>query len=210
MKKKPLKYIILFSALGFIFYNSVYFRSLDDFRAENTGNSFDATAYSKRFFDEERQKIAAIEIGTFLDSLNANFESYLPNKGKKLGISHDFYFMVKGSGSVQSISEENISLSVEDTPMPISIATDFIYGNTVREASGMAKIGDFQNTMDFNMISVELNKLIREEVIPPVIAEVREGDEISFKGAVKISDKDADYGRLRIIPLLLTIKKKSN
>lgn len=207
--KKTVKNIIFLLVLGFVLYNSVYFRSLDDFRAENTENNFDAAAFSQRFFEEQRQKVPAVEIGAFLDSLNNNFENYLPANGEKLGISHDYYFMVQGTGTVQSISEENINLSLENNPMPINIATDFIYGNALREASEMAKIGDFQNTMDFNTISIELNKLIREEVIPPFKNQVKEGDQVSFKGALKVSDKNSNYGPLRIIPLVLRIKKNN-
>ncbi|MDT0677635.1 DUF2291 family protein [Autumnicola musiva] len=206
--KKPLKTVLFVLIFGFVLYNSVYFKSLEDFRSEVKVKEFDAAGYSLDFIENRRETISAIPVEKFLDSLNSNFKGYVPT-GKKLGISHNYYFMVAGSGIVESISEENISVILSND-RKIDIATGFIYGNAVREASEMAKIGDFQNTMDFNTISIELNKLIRSEVVKPVKSDVKQGNVLQFKGALKINDRNPDYGKLRIIPIMLNTKKNKN
>ncbi len=75
--------------------------------------------------------------------------------------------------------------------MMIKLATEFIYGNAIRDASGLVDVKDFPNTMDLNNISEELNKMVRKTVLPPFKTAVKKGDKIIVTGAIEI--KKATY-----------------
>ena len=65
-----------------------------------------------------------------------------------------------------------VTLRDDTTTFVRTIATEFIFGNAVRDATGLININEFKNTMDFNNVSAELNRIIREKVLPqfkPVI-----------------------------------------
>ena len=69
--------------------------------------------------------------------------------------------------------------------MTAKLATEFIYGNAIRDASGLVDVKDFPNTMDLNNISEELNKMVRKTVLPPFKTAVKKGDKIIVTGAMK-------------------------
>jgi predicted lipoprotein len=46
----------------------------------------------------------------------------------------------------------------------LEIDTKFIFGNAIRDASGLVKLTDFKTTAEFNKISESLNTIIREKL----------------------------------------------
>ncbi len=60
---------------------------------------------------------------------------------------------------VLSVNENNVMLLVGD--QIVEIETEFIFGNAVRDASGLIKINDYDKTSDFNLISETINDKIR-------------------------------------------------
>lgn len=205
--KKPIKYLIAVFLIGVALYNAVYFEALDERNTAQMKGVFDPDAFAKDFMETKLVGLPALKAEEFLESLDNELVKFTEEKGRKLGISNDYYFIVEGNAAVMAIKEENVRIKLErENESQFSIATDFIFGNTVREASGMAKIGDFQNTMDFNTISVAVNKQVRTSIIPPFLAKVKEGDNIYFKGAVEVNTKNPDLENLRVVPLILEIK----
>ena len=132
------------------------------------------------------------------------FMDKLSLKIKKLGISNDYYFIIDGNATVIAIEDENVLIALNDnSEQQIRIATDFIFGNAIRDGSGIADIGNFQNTMDFNNISVELNNIVRDSIVPKFKEKVKEGDALYFKGAVKVNTKHPNLQELKVIPLII-------
>jgi predicted lipoprotein len=110
-------------------------------------------------------------------------------------------------GIVTDINEDDITLQVklDDSLMALKLATEFIYGNAIRDASGLVDVKDFPNTMDLNNISEELNKMVRKTVLPPFKAAVKKGDKILVTGAIEIHKEHIKWNELEIIPVQLQI-----
>ena len=87
----------------------------------------------------------------------------------------------------------------------VKVATEFIYGNAIRDASGLVEVKDFPNTMDLNNISEELNKTVRKTVLPPFKTAVKKGDKIIVTGAIEIHKEHIKWNELEIIPVQLQI-----
>ncbi|MBM1105861.1 DUF2291 family protein [Aurantibacter crassamenti] len=205
---KAIKYVVSIIIIGLALYNSVYFKPLDEVKKTQSEGVFDAALYAKDFVENKISSVEAFNAGTLLDELKIDLNKTTSEKGKKLGISNDYYFTVEGEAIVLAIEAENVVVKIKDgSEDEMNIATDFIFGNTIREATVAAEIGDYQNTMDFNNISVELNNSIRDNIIPPFVSKVKAGDEIYFKGAVKVNVKSPSIEKLRIVPLVLNIKQ---
>jgi len=155
----------------------------------------------------KKESLPAIKANEFLLDAAKDVKSYAEQKGKKLGISNDYNFIVEGNATVVSIEEENVIVELnENREQKIKIATDFIFGNAIRDGSALADIGTFQNTMDFNNISVELNNIVRETIVPSFVKTAKEGDSLYFKGAAKVNIKNPDLKVLRVIPMILKLK----
>mgnify|MGYP003669391354 FL=1 len=205
--KKPIKYLLITLLAGVALYNSVYFEPLNERNTAQKKGVFDPDAFAKKFMETKLIELPGMEAGQFIKALQHDLMQFTAEKGRKMGISHDYYFIVEGSGKVLDIGPENVLIKIEGGAEPeLRIATDFIFGNAIREGSGMANIGDYQNTMDFNSISVAVNNRVRTDIVPPFLKKVEDGDNIYFKGAVEVNTKNPDLQNLRIIPLILDIK----
>ncbi|MBD1261385.1 DUF2291 family protein [Maribacter polysiphoniae] len=205
--KKPLTYFLIALILGIVAYNSVYIKKLDDVKKEQTKATFDAKTYANDFFNSKLETVSSTAAADFLNNIKADVKGYSEENGNKLGISTDYYFIIDGNASVVEIEDEYILVTLDDDHQKMKIATDFIFGNAIREGTQMAHIGDYQNTMDYNNISVESNNIVRETILPPFIQKVKKSDSLYFKGAVRLNTKKPKFEDLRVIPLVLKIKK---
>jgi predicted lipoprotein len=89
----------------------------------------------------------------------------------------------------------------------LSVALEYIFGNAVRDASGLIDVNDFSNTMDFNNISDEINKIIKERVVPPFKTNVAEGELVEFVGALELNRGNVNLDLIEMIPVKLAIKE---
>lgn len=204
---KPIKYLIIAFIAIVCVYNSIYFEELDTIKKAQTDAAFDAKNYASAFFKSDIETLSSTDAAAFLQNINTDLKGYSEANGNKLGISNDYYFIIDGNAIVRSIEEEYVVVELSKDQQKLKIATDFIFGNAIREGTQMANIGDYQNTMDYNSISVELNAIVRETVVPPFIQKVQELDDIYFKGAVKVNTKKQKIENLRVIPMILKINK---
>lgn len=203
---KLLKYSIIGIIILIAGYNSVTLSPLDEVKKSQNDAVFNARAYAENFMSNDITSLPAIDVTEFLSQISEDLNGYTEQYGKRLGISDAYNFILQGTGTVSSIEEEYVTLTLENEKS-IHIATDFIFGNAIRDGSAMADIGDYQNTMDFNSISVELNNIVREEIVPPFVKKVAVGDVVLFKGAVTVDVTDPRLDSLKLIPLLLKINE---
>ncbi|WP_067037336.1 DUF2291 family protein [Allomuricauda sp. CP2A] len=199
---KVLKYSILVVVLGLALYASVNIKPLDEIKKSKSDLTFNAASYASDFMANKIETLPAINASDFLGNISDELENYTEQKGKKLGISDEYNFIIEGEARIAAIEEEYITVLLEEN-QELRIATEFIFGNAIRDGSGMANINDYQNTMDFNSISVELNNIVRETVVPPFKKNAKIGDALYFKGAVTIDIADPQINGIKVIPLII-------
>jgi len=64
--------------------------------------------------------------------------------------------------------------------------------------------------MDFNMVSVAINKQIRENIIPQLVGRAIIGQKIEFVGAVEVNEENMENLILRIILVQSTASNDRN
>lgn len=198
--KKIIKYSILVIIIAIALYNSATLTPLDQIRQTKSDTAFNAKAYATAFMSNKIEDLPAINASVFIDNISNNLMNYCVENGKKLGISDEYNFIIEGDAKVTAIEDEYILVVLEDDE-EVQLATDFIFGNAIRDGSGMALIDDYQNTMDFNSISVELNNIVRETLVPSLKEKAKIGDPLYFKGAVKVDVGKPKIKELKVIPL---------
>ena len=206
--KKAIRYIVVLFLLAVVAYNSVYFRKLDAVMAGTT--SFNASKYAVLFWDKKLTPalVNAVEIGELLSLLQSDKKKAFTDHSHALGIGNIKYFLVKAQGKVKSVDENQVVVQVVSTfqKPEVNLATEYIFGNAVRDASGTIDINEFANSMDFNNVAAEINKIIREKIIPPFKAKVKTGDQIEFVGAIELNKEHLNLSKLEVIPISLKIK----
>jgi len=203
--QKQIKYIIGFIIGAIVLYNSVYFIPLDEKKASEKTSTFDVESFVDELWDQQLQPAfdSAVSFSTLISKLQEKPLETFKSHGLSLGIGNIAYFKVKGEGTVITVNENNVLVQVDDRL--VEIETEFVFGNAIRDASGLIKINDFDKTSDFNAISEAINQKVREEVIPYFRQNVKEGDTIQFHGAIELNKAHLHLDSPEIIPVSLAI-----
>jgi predicted lipoprotein len=205
--KKLLKYTAGIILMVVLAYNSVYFRKLDAMKASSS--KFDAKAFARNYFNNKLipSLSVAVEINQLISLLESNKEQTFERYGHALGIGNIRYFLVKGEGQITSINENDITIlaKADTATKSICIATEFVFGNAIRDASGKIDINEFSNTMDFNSVSSEINKIVRAKVLPAFKASVKKGNTVQFAGAVELNKEHLNVDDIELMPAQLKI-----
>ncbi len=200
--KKSIKYGLGILVILVVLFFSFRIEKLDEYKAAKTAYVFDATSYAQDVWNEKMSAVInnAPEIVSLVELLKTNREKAFEDFGRKLGISKTWYFMAQGEGVVDSVMEESLLVDIGDNKT-IQLATSFIFGNAVRDASGVVNIDDFINMTDFNNVSVALNKLVKEEVANELKNSAKPGMKLQFAGAIELNEENTDLNAIRVIPV---------
>jgi predicted lipoprotein len=208
--KRKYKYIPALLILGLLLSRSCYFERLDKAKEQVQTGSFDPAAYARDFWDKKLMKNLdrAVDAQALLELLHTDIQQAREKYGRTLGISDVCYLLLSGQGKVVSMNEDGVFVSIEspESEPDIVITTSFIFGNAVRDASGLVEPGEFPNSRDFNNVSEEINKIVTTQVIPCFLEKVKEGTTVRFVGAAQVSQDEPEIHPLYVIPILLEIE----
>jgi len=203
--KKEIKYTIWVIVVLFLAYNSIYFKKLSEVKASD--KKFDAAAYAKGLYAKlPGITEKAIAFDQLVNEVNADKAKAFADYGHALAIGSTRFFMVKGSGVVKQLNESDVMLATTANNN-LRIATEFVFGNAVRDASGQVNLNDFTNTVDLSNISSEVDKIIRADVLPPFKSTVKKGDKVDFAGAVELNQEHLNLDDVELIPVSLSVGK---
>jgi predicted lipoprotein len=209
--KQPIRCAVLVVLIATVVYNSIYFKRLDEVKSGKT--VFNAAKYADKFWTSKLVPATskAIEIGELTTLLKTQKDKAFAYYSHALGIGNIKFFLVKGRGNVESVGENQVMVKVESAfeQPELNIATEYIFGNAVRDASGSIDINEFSNSMDFNNVSAEINKIIREKVVPEFKAKVKKGDIVEFSGAIELNQEHLDLRKIEVIPVSCKIINKN-
>ena len=138
--------------------------------------------------------VSIIAMGLILISSMSAYEySYY---GRTLGIGAPYSMAVKGEGTVKAADGETITLAEDG----ITLRTSMIFGNSVREASGFFGIDDYENTMDFNLISSDINSRLEESFAGRGFVP---GQKIRYAGVMDVDPRKPLPSAFEVIPVKL-------
>ena len=194
MKRKHVFYTVFLGALLLLLGSSVEFRSLQAKRAEERAERFNPAQYARDFWDQRLDGVlgTALNAEQLIGLFNRDMEAAI-GKGQTLGRSRVHAYLLKGEGEIVSLRKDGLCVSVADPPSDPEIlicAGSFISGNAVRDGSGLIDVSIFSDTMKFNKISFELNKIVVQEVIKPFQDKgPRVGMTVRFVGAAEVAEE---------------------
>lgn len=209
-----MKKTIIYTTVGaifavFILYNSIYFMSLSERNKQIKAQKFDPTDAVNTFWEDvNAQKIEneAVDVADFREQLSDNPQDLIKTKGKTLGIGAPYSVLIKGKARIKEVDEEFIKLDIDDVTDYV-IRIKYIFTNTVREASGYFNLDEFETTMDFNLVAIEINNRIIQQTVAPVASQLLPNTYIEFVGAVDLNPNKQAAKSLEIIPINLNIEK---
>ncbi len=217
--KKTSRWVLV--GLGLLLlWGSVDLQNLEQRRARMKASQFDAAHYARDFWDAGLPKMLdqSSEARSLVHLFNTDMDRAI-EQGQTLGESRVHAYLLQGSGSIVAVDKKGIVLKLADSDPGalIRISTGlFISGNAIRDASGLVDVSTFSDTMKFNRISTEINKIVVTEVIKPFLTESpTPGQRIRFIGAAEVAEdatEETPFGRkdghdhlLSIVPIRLAV-----
>ena len=176
-----------------------------DQRASQYEAAFDAAQFAETFWSERLvpSLCDAPDARAVLAAFDKDPQVARNTLGRKFGIGRARLFLLRGSGTVVDIDRNRIGVALQaGTAEPdVMLHTGLLFGNAVRDASGLLDPSDFSNSQYFNDISTELNRLVEARVIPKAKEICLPGRTIHFAGCAEISDDEHHFRPLKLIIL---------
>ena len=89
------------------------------------------------------------------------------------------------------------------SPAQVIIEIGPVFGNAIRDGSGLLDVSDFANAQDFNAISAEINRRVEEQVFPVLAANATVGATVHFVGGVDVADSEGAPSSLNLVPVII-------
>jgi predicted lipoprotein len=202
--KTVFKYIVAIVIVLTLAYYSVDIKNLEEVKEQQLRAKFNASQYARNFWDNRLNNILgqAIDVGELIKLFNTNMPEAVRSYGKAPGVSRVYAYLLKGQGKIVNIGKDFIDVSIAE---PLSVADiristgNYIPGNAVRDASGLVDVSQFSDTMKFNEISGEINKIVVKEVITPFLEKnPKTGQSLIFFGSTQAAQDETEermFGR---------------
>jgi predicted lipoprotein len=172
--------------------------------------AFNAAEFAKTFWHERLMKSLdqAADASTVIAAMAENPQKAREKFGRTVGISSSCFYFLRGSGRVVSVKAKGVGLSLKETGDDVEflLPTGLLFGNTVRDATGLLDASAFPNSQHFNDISAELNRIVEAQVLPALKEQAAVGRRIQLVGCVEVGEDERDARPLKVIPVSVTVE----
>jgi predicted lipoprotein len=182
-------------------------RSLKALRATQAAAQFNANDFVSSFWAEKLLPATAqaADAAKVLDAIAVEPRKVREQFGRTVGVSSSYFLFVRGAGRVVNVSEDSIGLAVRSTGevADISVPLGLVFGNAVRDGTGLLDASSYPNAQEFNDISAALNSIVETNVLPQLQRMAAVGKQIQFAGCVEVGDEEQDLKPLKLVPVFV-------
>jgi predicted lipoprotein len=194
-----------FAALGLHFFPLFHVVPLQTARQQAADAAFNAEAFVESFWNEQllQARAQAIEADQLVAALREN-PAAASKLGRQLGMSRATSYFVSGTGRIVCVSPEAVSIALHggsDDDAVVVIETGPVFGNAIRDGSGLLDVSAFPNSRDFNAISTAINRRVEDDVLPALRSKAAVGSTVRFLGCAEVDDPASGVSPLRVVPI---------
>lgn len=178
--------------------------SLEEVRQKQAADQFDAVEFVSEFWAQSLMPRAegAVHLPVLIASHSADAKDAVAKFGNRLGVSAKAFYLVSVTGTITSLDDAIIEVAVDDmADQIVLIERGPVFGNTVRDASGLLDIGNFENTQQFNSISAQLNLVVERQVLPLFADSAQVGQQVKLVGGIELADGSPAPKALYLTPV---------
>ncbi len=192
-------------AVVFWFFPAFHIVSLKQARAAKELATFNAADFAARFWSERLVPALskAADAQTVLAALANDPKSAATNYGRTPGVSDTVFYFMRGTGTVVSVEARGVGVSLRGAgaEADLLLKTGLLFGNTVRDATGLMTASEFPNSHEFNDVSTALNRIVESRVIPLLKTNAAVGRPLRFVVCAEVGEDDAGERPLKVIPV---------
>ena len=180
--------------------------SLKGAQEEAAAALFDAADYVEAFWQGPLLEAApqAVDAQDLLAAFDEDFVATASRYGHRLGLSGHSSYLVSGNGEIVAADDMEVSIALQaGGPVQVVIEIGPVFGNAIRDGSGLLDVSDFANAQDFNALSAEINRRVEEQVLPLLQANAAVGRTVRFVGGVEVGDSGGAPASLTLVPVVV-------
>jgi predicted lipoprotein len=166
---------------------------------------FNAAKFAEAFWNERLVPALdkAVDVEALLKALRENPTEARKQYGRTLGVSRQTVYLVQGSGTIVTVDKKAIGVALTQNVAEADIALQLgpLFGNAIRDVTGLIRPGDFPNSQHFNDLAAELNRLAETKVMTPLAADAKVGRLVQVIGCVELANDDEPDKPLPVIPV---------
>ena len=174
-------------------------------KAEKAPAAFNATDFAETFWTNKLLSSIdkAVNAGMLVADIQSDPAAAKKKFSRSVGLSDSYFYFVSGAGRVVAVSDDAILLTVADkgTNADVALQTGLIFGDALRDGTGLLDASSYPNSQDFNDISAALNHIVETRVLPGLREQAKIGATISFSGCAEVDDESSDLKPLKIVPI---------
>lgn len=187
----------------------LHFRALDAApsaasQASAGKKPLDAPAFVEMFWNDRLSKAAAsaTDAAILLGELRKSIPDSQKKFGHASGLGGPVYFFISGAGKIVSAASNSVAINITGgDKAEIVLQTGNVFGNAVRDGTGLLSASDYPNSREFNDIASELNLRVEKNVLPMLRQKAVEGLTVKFSGCAETSPEDTSVLPLQVIPI---------
>lgn len=168
--------------------------------------AFDPVSFVDKFWRERLQPATAkaADAAPVLAALKRDPAAAARKHAHQVGIGSTAYYFVRGTGKVVSAEKNQVVVAVDGAEgAQVALKVGPLFGNTVRDGTGLLNVNQFPGLQEFNALSAELNRAIEEKVFPAVRERAVVGATITFAGCAEAPESVGPGPLLAVVPLAI-------
>jgi predicted lipoprotein len=181
-------------------------------QAAQTNAVFNAAAYAADFWSQRLLPALrdAPDAALLLSALASNAPAAAAAYGKTPGMSDAVYYLMQGTGTVCSVQPKAVGVALGQAggEADLLLGTGMLFGNTVRDASGLLDASLFPNSQHFNDLSTELNRIVETRVISRLKAGAAPGRRLRFAAAAEVESGAEAERPLKVVPVEVEFEER--
>jgi predicted lipoprotein len=164
---------------------------------------------AQAFWDERLAKSLdkAVDVQQLLAEIGRDPEAARTKHARQVGLGGSYFYFVRGAGRVVSKDVNGVGIAFAEGADPaVVLEAGPIFGNAVRDGTGLLDVNDYANSQDYNALSEDLNKLVEQRVLPALRERAAVGSEVRFTGVAEVADESTDLRPLRVVPVAVEVR----
>jgi predicted lipoprotein len=172
--------------------------------------AFDPATAAARFWqvDLPAAHARAADLAQVAPAIRANAERARIQFARAAGLG-TAYLYVRGNGKVVAREKNLLRLAPAGAETEVVvIRLGPVFGNTVRDGTGLLDVNNFPGLQEFNTLSAELNALVEKSVLPALRDRALVGATVHFVGCAEAPESAPDAGEplLTLVPVQAEVR----
>jgi predicted lipoprotein len=173
------------------------------------GGAVELPVFAAKFWAEQLLPACrrATEATTLVAALRRDPAAAIEAHAHKVGLGGTAYFFVRGEGRVVARDKNVVRLALGDSDEAVvALQTGRIFGNAVRDGTGLLDVNRFPSLEEFNALAAELNHLVEARVLPVLRDRAPIGARVAFAGCAEAAEPGAGQPLLTLVPVLAEVR----